>query len=216
MAKNSTHALWKERRLSFEEPRKVLSSPLSVMHRLLPILASSLSLPPSLLFPRMTLSRKVEGRRTRVVSTVRRRRELSARRARAAREPNVRTILHEICRPVSLLRRVHGFASLPFFPPRIRLGQDSIIYTPLLYIQFARFPCGTLVSLQPGFPAHTRDTTNHGSSVCYEPSVFVSPLLFTVFLFSLSRSLSFVHLFFGSTLLPLPWNVPGTGLFVFI
>ena len=51
-----------------------------------------------------------------MLSTVRRRRELSATRARAAREPNVRTILHEICRlpRFSLLRVHHAFASFPF------------------------------------------------------------------------------------------------------
>lgn len=111
------------------------------MHRLLltPILGSLLFLLSSLSVYDTVW--KVGRRRTRVVSTVRRRRELSARRARAAREfPTEREddfAWNMQARFSPPRPRLHFFTLFPLYPARPRLYN---IDTQLLYIQFARFP----------------------------------------------------------------------------
>lgn len=102
----------------------------------------SLSPPPSSFFVHVyDTVWKVERRRTRVVSTVRRRRELSARRARAARElPTEREddfAWNMQARFSPPRPRLHFFTLFPSYPARPRLYN---IDTQLLYIQFARFP----------------------------------------------------------------------------
>lgn len=158
------------------------------------------------------------GRRTRVVSTVRRRRELSARRARAARELPA--------------EREDDFAwnmQARFSPPRPRTallypffffffslvsGSAKTLYnidTQLLYIQFARFPRSPrntgfsprgFSSALPSTQARGVITTGSGFICAYEPSVFASTFLyFSRFSFfplprrMLSRLSSSVYLF---------------------
>lgn len=145
-----------------------------------------------------------------MVSTVRRRRELSARRARAAREPNVRTILHEICRPVSLLRRVHGCTLLyPFFPsyparPRLYNVHSTSVYSVCtVSLRNTGFsPTGFSCSFY-----YTRVGTST-AHLCATSHLSLPPPYFSRFFFSLP----FVHLFLVARFC----RCPGTGLFVFI